>query len=408
MTRFRGRGGSVRIRDGLVFDGDSATLSERDVVVRDGVILGVGEDAPADAAVIDARGGLVTPGFIDAHLHAYAVSLNLLRNETRHLSYIALVARQRLGAALRRGFTTVRDVAGGDAGLHAAIEEGRFSSPRYLYTGAALSQTGGHGDPTAPDDTLCFHSGPSLEIVDGVDALRVAVRSRLRGGAHAIKIMASGGVISPSDPLKIPQYSLEEIRVVAEEAARRGSYVAAHAYSPDAIRHALQGGVRSIEHGNLMDAATAKVMAEAGAYLVPTLATYDAMARHGESVGMTRVGLAKNAEVLDQGRVAIERAREAGVPVGFGSDLMGELETEQLQGLRLQSEVTGVLELLRSLTSVNAALLRDDRLGRIRPGAAGDILVFDGNPFDDPSLLWRDERPRVVLDGIIVPSGERG
>lgn len=408
MTRFRGRGGSVRIRNGLVFDGDSATLSERDVVVRDGVILGVGEDAPADAAVIDARGGLVTPGFIDAHLHAYAVSLNLLRNETRHLSYIALVARQRLGAALRRGFTTVRDVAGGDAGLHAAIEEGRLSSPRYLYTGAALSQTGGHGDPTAPDDTLCFHSGPSLEIVDGVDALRVAVRSRLRGGAHAIKIMASGGVISPSDPLKIPQYSLEEIRVVAEEAARRGSYVAAHAYSPDAIRHALQGGVRSIEHGNLMDAATAKVMAEAGAYLVPTLATYDAMARHGESVGMTRAGLAKNAEVLDQGRVAIERAREAGVPVGFGSDLMGELETEQLQGLRLQSEVTGVLELLRSLTSVNAALLRDDRLGRIRPGAAGDILVFDGNPFDDPSLLWRDERPRVVLDGIIVPSGERG
>src|SRR3546814_4522000 len=138
--------------------------------------------------------------------------------------------------------------------------------------------------------------------------------------------MAPGGVISPSDPLKIPQYSLDEIRVVAEEAGRRGSYVAAHAYSPDAIRHALQGGVRSIEHGNLMDAATARAMAEAGAYLVPTLATYDAMARHGESVGMTAVGLAKNAEVLDQGKVAIERAREAGVP-------RSEEHTSELQSL---------------------------------------------------------------------------
>ncbi|MGP3534774.1 amidohydrolase family protein [Microbacterium sp. RD1] len=400
MTTFRARGGSVRIRNGVVFDGESAELRAEDVVIRNGVLV-ADEPAP-DAVEIDARGGLVTPGFIDAHLHAYAVSLNLLTNETRHLSYIALMAARRLGSALARGFTTVRDVAGGDAGLHTAIEEGRLVSPRYHYSGAALSQTGGHGDPTAPDDTLCFHAGPSLEIVDGVDALRVAVRSRLRGGASVIKIMASGGVISPSDPLRIPQYSLEEIRVVSEEAHRRGSYVAAHAYSPEAIGHALEGGVRSIEHGNLLDDATAQKMAAAEAYLVPTLVTYDAMSRHGASLGMTAVGLAKNAEVLGHGMAAIERARAAGVPVGFGSDLMGDLETEQLQGLRLQSEVTGVLDLLRSLTSVNAALLREDRLGRIAPGAAGDVLVFDGNPFDDPSLLWRDERPLVILDGVPV------
>lgn len=404
MTAFRARGGSLRIRNGLVFDGESAELTPRDVVIRDGVILAEDEPAPGDAAELDARGGMVTPGFIDAHLHAYAVSLNLLRNETRHLSYVSLVAAQRLGAALRRGFTTVRDVAGGDPGLALAIEEGRVHSPRYYYSGPALSQTGGHGDPTAPDDTLCFHSGPGLEIVDGVDALRVAVRSRLRGGAHLIKIMASGGVISPSDPLKIPQYSSEEMAVVVAEAARRGSYVAAHAYSPEAIQHALAAGVRSIEHGNLLDDETAQAMAAADAYLVPTLATYDAMSRHGESLGMTPVGLAKNAEVLDHGRTAIERSRAAGVPIGFGTDLMGDLETEQLQGLRLQADVTGVLELLRSVTSVNAALLREDRLGRIAPGAFGDVLVFDGNPFDDPSLLWRDERPRVILDG--VPVGE--
>lgn len=404
MTRFTTRGGSLRIRNGLVFDGTSETLETRDVLIVDGLIVDEHTVDPTsrDVPTLDAKGGLVTPGFIDAHLHAYALSLTLLTNETRLLSYVALIAKQRLGRTLHRGFTTVRDVAGGDAGLHRGIQEGLIESPRYYYTGAALSQTGGHGDPTAADDTLCFHSGPGLEIVDGVEALRRAVRTRMHGGAHAIKIMASGGVTSPSDPLKIPQYSLEEIRVVAEEAGRRGSYVAAHAYSPDSIQHALRGGVRSIEHGNLLDPPTAQAMREAGAYLVPTLVTYDAMSRHGRSLGMTEVGLGKNAEVLEQGKHAIELAQQAGVPVGFGSDLMGDLESEQLQGLRLQSEVTGVLELLRSLTSVNAALLREERLGRIGAGAFGDVLVFDGNPFETPELLWSQRRPRVVLDGVPI------
>ncbi|MEJ1090495.1 metal-dependent hydrolase family protein [Microbacterium istanbulense] len=403
MTAFLRRGGSLRIRNGLIFDGVSEALHERDLVIIDGIIQPDGAEAPADVPDWDARGGLVTPGFIDAHLHAYALSLDLIRNETTQLSYIAHVARRRLGSALRRGFTTVRDVAGGDAGLHRAIAEGLFTAPRYFYSGPALSQSGGHGDPVRADETLCFHSGPGLEIVDGVDALRVAARERLRGGASVIKVMASGGVISPTDPLRIPQYSHDELAVVVEEATRRGVYVAAHAYSPAAIQHALAAGVRSIEHGNLMDAATAQLMADAGAYLVPTLAAYDAMSRLGEQVGLTSVGLAKNAEVLEHGRVVIALAAERGVRVGFGSDLMGELETEQLAGLRLQHDVSGTLALLRSLTSVNADLVQDDRLGRIRPGAAADVLVFDGNPFDDPTLLWReDRRPRVVLDGVPV------
>lgn len=404
MTEFLARGGSLRIINGLIFDGTSETLTASDVVIRDGLVVDpdAEPELAAELQTIDARGGVVTPGFIDAHLHAYALSLNLLKNETQLLSYSALVARRRLGRALRRGFTTVRDVAGGDAGLHRGIEEGVIVSPRYYYTGAALSQTGGHGDPTSSDDTLCFHAGPGLEIVDGRDALRTAVRARMHGGAHAIKIMASGGVTSPTDPLRIPQYSLEEIAVVTEEARRRGSYVAAHAYSPDAIQHALRGGVRSIEHGNLMDPPTAKAMADAGAFLVPTLATYDAMSRHGQDVGMTAVGLAKNAEVLEHGRYAIEHAREAGVPVGFGTDLMGDLEREQLQGLRLQAEVSGVLDVLRSVTAVNAELIGDDRLGRVGVGARGDVLIFDGNPFELPSLLWSERRPRVVLDGVLV------
>ena len=218
------------------------------------------------------------------------------------------------------------------------------------------------------------------EVVDGVDALRRAARERLRSGAHAIKIMASGGVISPSDPLRVPQYSPEEIRVVAEEATRRGSYVAAHAYSAEAIAVAVANGVRSIEHGNLLDAPTAAVMAERGAFLVPTLVTYDAMERRGAELGLAPVARAKNREVLDAGRTAIGLAREAGVRIGFGTDLMGALDDEQLHGLRLQAEVEGPLALLRAATSVNAELLGRDDLGRIGPGAVADLLVLDGDP----------------------------
>jgi imidazolonepropionase-like amidohydrolase len=188
---------------------------------------------------------------------------------------------------------------------------------------------------------------------------------------------------------------------VTGEAARRGSYVAAHAYSPEAIRHAVDNGVRSVEHGNLLDPATAAVMAEAGAFLVPTLATYDAMERRGGELGMAAVSRQKNREVLDAGRTAVERARAAGVRVGFGTDLMGVLEDEQLHGLRLQVEVDGPLEALRSATSTNADLLGRADLGRVREGCAADLLIVDGNPLDDPSVLWAGRRT-VIQGGTVL------
>ena len=339
------------------------------------------------------------PGLIDAHLHAYAASLSLLEIETSPLSYLALAGARRLAGALGRGFTTIRDPGGGDAGLARAIREGLAAAPRYLFCGPALSQTGGHGDPRPPELGCCLGGGHMAEVVDGVDALRRAARERLRGGAHAIKIMASGGVISPSDPLRVPQYSPEEIRVVAEEAARRGSYVAAHAYSAEAIAVAVANGVRSIEHGNLLDAPAADLMAERGAFLVPTLVTYDAMERRGAELGLAPVAQAKNREVLDAGRTAIGLARKAGVRIGFGTDLMGALDDEQLHGLRLQAEVEGPLALLRAATSVNAELLGRDDLGRISPGAAADLLVLDGDPLRDPSVLWAGPDRRAVFQG---------
>ena len=191
------------------------------------------------------------------------------------------------------------------------------------------------------------------------------------------------------------------------EAGRRGSYVAAHAYSPEAIRHSIDNGVRSIEHGNLLDADTAAAMAAAGAYLVPTLAAYDAIDRRGDEVGLTLVSRQKNLEVLDSGRQAIEHAHAAGVPVGFGTDLMGGLQDEQLNGLRLQIEVVGVFSALRSATSVNAALIGRDDLGRVAPGAVADLLVLDVDPFDDPSVLWGGPERRTVIQGGAVVGGLR-
>lgn len=397
------RTATLTITNALIFDGTSAELVHGSITMSGGTVTAVG-DVPADGEVLDAGGKVVVPGLIDAHFHAYAVGLGGLEVERGPLSYAALAGSLRLGKALRRGFTTVRDVAGGDIGLAKAVREGLFASPRYLFTGPALSQTGGHGDPRAEDLDLCFSHGHMCDVVDGVDELRKAVRNRFRTGAHAIKIMTSGGVVSLTDPIRVPQYSPEEIRAVTEEAARRNSYVAAHAYSPEAIAHSVENGVRSIEHGNLLDAPTAELMARHGAYLVPTLAAYDAMDRLGEGFGLHPVSQEKNKQVLSAGKDAIGLALAAGVKVGFGSDLMGVLESEQLAGVRLQVQASGVLETLRSMTGVNAEILQDPLLGSLRTGSYADAVILDGNPFEDDSVLWDETRPRTVIQaGQIVP-----
>lgn len=375
---------------------NGAGFEERDVHTSAGVVV---DAAVEGAEVLEGSGGWLLPGFIDAHFHAYATSMDGMENERGPLSYAAINGTQRLARALRRGFTTVRDVAGGDIGLARAIDAGLFDSPRYHFTGPALSQTGGHGDPRAAHVDICFSHGHMCEVVDGVEALRVAVRDRLRTGAHAIKIMTSGGVFSLADPLRIPQYSPEEVRVVVEEATRRGSYVAAHAYSSEAVMHSIENGVRSIEHGNLIDSATAEAMAAHEAFMVPTLAAYDAMERRGAEIGLNEISLAKNLEVLSKGQEAIQLALAAGVSVGFGSDLMGDLEDDQLRGVRLQTEAVGAAEMIRSLTEVNAALIGDPRLGSLKVGAFGDAVLLGANPLEEPSVLWDEGARRVVVQG---------
>lgn len=391
---------TVILRSGRFLDPATGTVTEGDMALAGEVIAELGEvGAASGAREIDLGGATVVPGLIDAHLHAYAHAIGGMALETRKLSYVAINATRRLGDSLRRGFTTVRDVAGGDQGLKEAIEAGIVTGPRYLFTGQALSQTGGHADVREAGYDTCFSHGHIGEVVDGVDAVRQAVRERFRTGAHCIKIMASGGVVSPTDPLRILQYSPEEIRAAVDEAARRRSYVAAHAYTGEAVVHAVSNGVLSVEHGNLIDEEAARVMAEHGAFLVPTLAAYDAMNRRGPEVGLPAVGQAKNAEVLEAGRGAVAMAAKAGVKVGWGSDLMGDLEDDQLRGIALQAEAQEPLDLLRSLTTVNAELIGASELATFEPGTPADLLALAADPVAEPEVLWDESRPRTVVMG---------
>ncbi|MDR0415993.1 MAG: amidohydrolase family protein [Propionibacteriaceae bacterium] len=369
------------------------------LVGDDGLIAGLGVEPVEGAVVIDADGGSVLPGLIDAHLHIYATSMIMDEINRAPLSYIALKASQRLARAQRRGFTTLRDVGGGDIGLARAINEGVIPSPRLLYTGPALSQTGGHGDGRNPNYEMHPDCGCAAltVIVDGADAIRRQVREQFRRGASAIKLMVSGGVASPTDPIMVPQYTPEEIRAATYEANRRGSHVAAHAYPPEAIKLAVENGVRTIEHANLIDADAAAAVAAAGSYIVPTLVTYDAMDRRGDEVRLTPESAVKNAMVLEAGKEAIRIARAAGAKIGWGSDLMGDLEDEQLAGLRLQCEVEGIERTIESATAVNAELIQRPELGRIEPGCPGDLLILAGDVLADPTLLWDEAKPRTVI-----------
>ncbi|MEO8280417.1 MAG: amidohydrolase family protein, partial [Ideonella sp.] len=250
----------------------------------------------------------------------------------------------------------------------------------------------------------CGAAGLLGSIADGVSEVRRAVREELRNGAHHIKVMAGGGVASPSDPLDGTQYSIDEMTAIVEEARAARTYVMAHAYTPDSISRAVRCGVRSIEHGNLLDAATAALMAEHGTYLVPTLVTYDALHRNAARLGWSDEMIRKLELVRSQGIEAIRMARDAGVMVGYGTDLLGEMHVDQSLEFTLRAPAMSPTEILRSATAVNAELLgQAGKLGVVAPGALADLVVVDGDPTRDLTLLQQQGKhlPLIMRGGKI-------
>ena len=396
-------------RHGKIFDGAGDALIEGVEVLVDGDRIAEVSDVPirsGTAEVIDLQGRTLMPGLIDAHFHALAVSPDLAVIEHMPASLLAQHARRHLEAALQRGFTSVRDAGGADYGLARAIDAGLIAGPRLFYSGHALTQTGGHGDfrsyESGPEICLCGQGGRRFSIVaDGLAEVRRAAREELRRGATQIKIMASGGVASPSDPIRNLQYSEEEIRAIVWEAHSWGVYVMAHVYTPEAIRRCLEFGVRSIEHGNLIDAETAAFAADRGAFVVPTLATYESLARRGAALGFPRVSLDKLGAVSDAGVASLDLLRSAGVKIGFGTDLLGAMHEDQLTEFEIRARVLPNIEILRQATSLNAELLnRPGELGTVAPGALADLIVIDGDPIADiGALSGQGERIILVMKG---------
>lgn len=370
-------------------------LSPRDVVVDGTDIVQVSETPlTADAAqVIDLQGKVMMPGLIDCHVHCMASHLNLGSNAKLPNVLAVLRAVPLIEGMLNRGFTTVRDAGGADWALAEATRTGVIKGPRIFPAGRAISQTGGHGDFRPRNDIMepcfCSHKAGSISrVADGIDAVRLAVREEIQKGATQIKIMASGGVASPNDPVHFLGYSRDEIRAMAEEASNAGTYVMAHAYTSAAIRRAVECGVRTIEHGNLADLEAAKVLCAHGAYAVPTLITYEALFSEGASFGFPPEAVAKINAVREPGLRALETLAQAGVKMGFGTDLLGQSQRLQSEEFRLRAQVLGNLEVIRSATSYAAEILMAvGRLGVIAPGAAADLLVLDANPLTDIGVL---------------------
>ena len=371
--------------------------------------LGQGVIDAAGARVVDLGGRTLMPGLIDCHVHIMVPAMGGRISAYPEVlpSFQAAVAGDVLRDILMRGFTTVRDAAGADAGHREAVEQGLFTGPRLFVCGRAISQTGGHGDARSPADLAspcaCVHLvGGLCRIADGVTEVRQAVRDEIRLGADQIKVMAGGGVASPADPIDQLQYSDDELAAAVDEAGRSHTYVLVHAYTAEAIKRSVRAGARTIEHGNMIDEEAAAMMARAGAFLVPTLVTYRAHERLGDAIPRAPGEMEKIRTVLEAGVRSLEIAQRAGVKMAFGTDCFRTKTEFQTEEFLIRAEVLDAADVIRGATTVAAEVLRmEGLLGTLAPGAFADLIAIDGDPLGDLGL-FQDEGahiPVIMKDG---------
>jgi imidazolonepropionase-like amidohydrolase len=409
------RSRQVLLKNARVFDGVNGECAEgMHVLVDAGTIREVSDRQirTDNAHVIDVDGRTLMPGLIDAHVHAYASDVNVRKIDAAGQAYRTAHAARMLGFGLDCGFTTVRDIGGGDYSLWRAIEEGLIRAPRFLYAGKILSMTGGHGDirhmnesEHSHDYCPCGDVNALCVIADGVDACIKAAREELRRGAHCVKIVASGGVASPTDPIWMNQYREDEIRAIVQETTERRTYTSAHCHPSSSARRCVEAGVRVIEHGTLMDDETARFIAERGAFVVPTAVIAFVLVELGPKLGLPPESQEKAGYALEHTLRAMDSMRRAGVKIGFGTDLLGETYVQQCREFTIRREIFSSLEILRQATSINAELLQmEGKIGCVRPDAYADLLVVDGDPVDDIALLASNtgKVPLIMRAGEII------
>lgn len=384
------------------------------VLVEGGVIREVAKTvSAAKATTIDLGGRTLMPGLFDAHVHVVAGVADLGLNARLPDSLVTARAFVIMREMLLRGFTTVRDVGGADFGLKQATEEGHFPTPRLVISGKALSQTGGHADFRGRYDdraavTDRHRLGALGRICDGEGEVRRAAREEIKGGADFIKIMANGGCASPTDPIHFLGFSVGELEAIVEEAAMAGTYVSAHVYTKEAIRRCVDAGVHSLEHCNLIDADTAKLAASQGAVAVPTLVTYDKLVSDGPKLGFPPDSIAKVDVVRSAGMESLAIMKKAGLTMAYGSDLLGDMHKYQSEEFVIRGRALPAHEVIGAATHVAAKLVKlEGKVGVVAPGAHADLIVVDGDPLKDLSLLTRQGRhmPMIMKGGAFVKRG---
>ncbi len=382
---------NARVLDGRTPHGEH----DRHVRVENGRICEV-SDRPirsASARMINLKGRTLMPGLIDCHVHVVAGLVNLGLNALLPDAIAAFHAARIMKGMLARGFTTVRDVGGATHALVEALEQGLVEGPRLVICGKALAQTGGHADfrgryDNRDPDYQTRRLGSLGRICDGVEACRHAARDEVRQGATFIKIMANGGVASPTDPIAFLGFSNDEIAAIVEEARAAQTYVSAHLYTDEAIARAVKLGVRSVEHANLIEPATASLMKERDAIACPTLVTYEALKNEGETLGLPATSVAKIDDVRLRGLESLQIMRDAGVTMAYGTDLLGEMHRHQSEEFVIRGRVLPAIEVIRSATVHAAELIgMTGQIGVVETGAHADLIVVDGDPLADLSLL---------------------
>ncbi len=383
---------------------EGAAVVVEDDRIKDVLPAGKVGPLPGPVTTLDLRGATLMPGLTDAHVHILAVEGNIT-DQHRFLppSLLAAKALRRAEECLLQGFTTVRDAGGADYGFREAINEGIYPGPRMLVSGNYLSQTGGHGDKRRRAEWIepigcCL--GMIGSIADGEAEVRKAAREQIRRDVDQIKIMASGGAMSPSDELDTTQFTVAEMRAAVEEAQAVGKYVLAHAYSDAAVRKAIEAGVSSIEHGNLIREAAAKAIKDAGAFLVPTMITYEAIYREGKRYGIGDHQIQKIDLARQQSVQGLTYAYKAGCKIGSGSDLLGDMMVQRAVEFELKGQVMKPMEVLLSATTVNAELFRmADKIGTVESGKYADLIVVAGNPLRNLRVFQVQDNLKLIMKG---------
>jgi imidazolonepropionase-like amidohydrolase len=396
----------IILRNAGLIDGTGREPQDNMAVIVEGkriaeVVSGGRVSVPSGAIVIDCHGHTLMPGLTDAHVHICAVDVNILEQHRRYPpSLLVAKALRILEETLQQGYTTVRDAGGADSGFRMAVEQGLVVGPRLLVAGSPITQTGGHADfrrPAETGESIACCVGMTGAICDGPDEVRKAVREQLRRGVDHIKIMAGGGAMSPADAIDTTQFTVPEIRAAVEEAEAVGTYVMAHLYSASSVSNALCAGVRSLEHSNLMTEESARMIRDAGAYLVPTLTTYELLAEEGAQYGVPEANIRKIKVARERSFEALQLAHQAGVKIASGSDLLGPMQQRKARELALKAQVLSPMEALLSATKVNAELFRlEHEIGTVQGGKLADLIVVRGDPLRDLTL-FQDYQHNILL-----------